>query len=291
MSWPFGFGAKRGTIMNKRWRGLIFFVLLISGFFLLIYPNVKQLYGTHQITKTVVEFKEEEKQYSELYDQMQAYNEQIALNQQSGLKDAWSFEHHDFDFSELNTDEDMIGYITIEKMKMELPLYIGATVDNMNKGAVVLGQTSMPIGGKNTNCVIAAHRQTYASPMFRDIELLEAGDVIVIHNPWQQLEYEVVKAIAIEPDDIEAIKILEGQDMITLMTCHPYPESYQRYVVYAQRKGNEKIEVPYQGVEHVSSQSQLDIEQTLQNVGVIFFLIVLFLALANRIYQYTHKGT
>lgn len=79
--------------------------------------------------------------------------------------------------------------------------------------------------------------------------------------------------------------------MITLMTCHPYPESYQRYVVYAQRKGNEKIEVPYQGVEHVSSQSQLDIEQTLQNVGVIFFLIVLFLALANRIYQYTHKGT
>lgn len=56
--------------MNKRWRGLIFFTLLISGFFLLIYPNVKQLYGTHQITKTVVEFKEEEKQYSELYDQM-----------------------------------------------------------------------------------------------------------------------------------------------------------------------------------------------------------------------------
>ncbi len=69
---------------------------------------------------------------------MQPYNEQIAQYQQSRLKDALRFEHHDFDFSELNTDEDMIGYITIEKMKMELPLYIGATVDNINKGAVVL---------------------------------------------------------------------------------------------------------------------------------------------------------
>lgn len=260
--------------MNKKIRTIIFLTLFISGFFMLIYPNLKQQYGQAQIKQTIVSFKEEEKQYSQLYEQMQAYNEQIYLNHQSGLKDAWSFEHHDFDFSELNTDQDMIGYITIPKMNIELPLYIGATVDNMNKGASVLGQTSMPIGGMNTNCVIAAHRGTYTSAMFRDIELLKAGDVIVIHNPWQQLEYEVIKAIAIEPNDIDAIKILDGQDLITLMTCHPYPESYQRYVVYAQRKGAEKTEVPFEGVSYASSQNQLQIERSLNQIGTMFFLVV-----------------
>lgn len=260
--------------MKKIIRISVFLVLFLSGFFMLVYPNIKQMYGSQQLSQKVVEFKEEKKQYSELYDQMKAYNEKIYLDHQSGLKDAWSFEHHDFDFSELNTDKDMIGYLTIDKMNIELPLYVGATVDNMNKGASVLGQTSMPIGGLNTNCVIAAHRGTYTSAMFRDIELLAPGDLIVIHNPWQELEYEVVKAIAIEPDDIEAIKILEGQDMITLMSCHPYPESYQRYVVYAQRKGAEKTEIPYEGVTYVSSQDKLKMDQNLNQAGIFFFLII-----------------
>lgn len=276
--------------MNKKIRTIIFLTLFISGFFMLIYPNLKQQYGQAQIEQTIVSFKEEEKQYSKLYEQMQAYNEQIYLNHQSGLKDAWSFEHHDFDFSELNTDQDMIGYITIPKMNIELPLYIGATVDNMNKGASVLGQTSMPIGGMNTNCVIAAHRGTYTSAMFRDIELLKAGDVIVIHNPWQQLEYEVIKAIAIEPNDIDAIKILDGQDLITLMTCHPYPESYQRYVVYAQRKGAEKTEVPFEGVSYVSSQNQLQIERSLNQIGTLFFLVVFAIIVIQFITKRKHTN-
>lgn len=276
--------------MNKKIHAIIFLTLFISGFFMLIYPNLKQQYGQAQIEQTIVSFQEEEKQYSQLYEQMQAYNEQIYLNHQSGLKDAWSFEHHDFDFSELNTDQDMIGYITIPKMNIELPLYIGATVDNMNKGASVLGQTSMPIGGMNTNCVIAAHRGMYTSAMFRDIELLKAGDVIVIHNPWQQLEYEVIKAIAIEPNDIDAIKILEGQDLITLMTCHPYPESYQRYVVYAQRKGAEKTEVPFAGVSYVSSQNQLQIERSLNQIGTIFFLVVFAILVIQFIMKRLHTN-
>ncbi|MDO4663856.1 MAG: class C sortase [Erysipelotrichaceae bacterium] len=276
--------------MNKKIHAIIFLTLFISGFFMLIYPNLKQQYGQAQIEQTIVSFQEEEKQYSQLYEQMQAYNEQIYLNHQSGLKDAWSFEHHDFYFSELNTDQDMIGYITIPKMNIELPLYIGATVDNMNKGASVLGQTSMPIGGMNTNCVIAAHRGMYTSAMFRDIELLKAGDVIVIHNPWQQLEYEVIKAIAIEPNDIDAIKILEGQDLITLMTCHPYPESYQRYVVYAQRKGAEKTEVPFAGVSYVSSQNQLQIERSLNQIGTIFFLVVFAILVIQFIMKRLHTN-
>ena len=129
----------------------------------------------------------------------------------------------------------MIGYISIEAMGEQLPLYIGANEENMKQGAVVMGQTSMPIGGTGTNCVIAAHRGYRGIPMFQYIEVLKPGDKVEISNLWETLEYQVVKSIVISPDDIEAVKIVPGADMLTLITCHPYTKNYQRYVVYCTR--------------------------------------------------------
>ena len=71
--------------------------------------------------------------------------------------------------------------------------------------------------------------------MFRDIEALREGDVIWITNLWERLAYRVVRITVITPDDIDAVKIVEGQDMLTLFTCHPYTKNYQRYVVYCTR--------------------------------------------------------
>ena len=101
---------------------------------------------------------DEKSSHSELLEQMQEYNRKIYENGQQDLKDAWSYEQTVFEFTDTGLDEEMIGYITIPAMDLELPLYIGADEENLSKGAAVLGQTSMPIGGSDTNCVIAAHR-------------------------------------------------------------------------------------------------------------------------------------
>lgn len=265
--------------MRKVIRILIFLIIFISGFSMLVYPNIQQVLGQHEMDVQIEEFKTTDNNYSTLYYQMEEYNQRIYVENQTGLKDAWSYQENEFDFSEINTDKDMIGYISIAAMNIELPLYVGATRENMNKGATVLGQTSMPIGGMNTNCVIAAHRGTYTSAMFRDIENLTIGDVIRITNPWETLEYEVVKCIAISPDDIEAVKILPGSDMITLMSCHPYPYNYQRYVVFAQRKNTQKIEIPYAGENYESSQDKLKFDKLINMVGVSFFVVVVILIL------------
>ena len=71
--------------------------------------------------------------------------------------------------------------------------------------------------------------------MFREIERLVPGDRVEITNLWETLSYEVVKCIVIYPDDTDAVKIIPGEDMVTLVTCHPYTENYQRYVVYCVR--------------------------------------------------------
>ena len=220
---------------------------------------------------------DEKSSHSELLEQMQEYNRKIYENGQQDLKDAWSYEQTVFEFTDTGLDEEMIGYITIPAMDLELPLYIGADEENLSKGAAVLGQTSMPIGGSDTNCVIAAHRGYGGAPMFREIENLEPGDRVEITNLWETLSYVVEKSIVIAPDDIEAVKILEGRDMVTLVTCHPYTENYQRYVVYCRREdGQENAEsdiqeIPFSGIEYQSSVSRIRQERMLNAGGAVLF--------------------
>ena len=171
----------------------------------------------------------------ELYDEMRAYNEEIYENGQQNLKDPFSYETPSFDLTKWGFTENVVGYIDIPRMGVTLPIYLGATEDNMHKGAVHLSQTSLPIGGENTNCVIAAHRGSWAGAMFRDIEKLQIGDEITITNLWTTLRYRVAEIRVIDPSDIRQVCIQDGRDLVTLITCHPYRHNNQRYVVYCER--------------------------------------------------------
>ena len=120
-------------------------------------------------------------------------------------------------------------------MDLELPLYLGANEENMSKGAAQLTETSMPIGENNTNMAVVAHRGYSHAKMFREIEKLKIGDEIFITNFWETMTYKVERIEVISPDEIDKIRIQEGKDMVTLVTCHPYPHNYQRYLVYCER--------------------------------------------------------
>lgn len=178
-------------------------------------------------------------QYRELLEAMRSYNKSIYENHQEGLKDAWSYEEAMFDLRRYGIEESMIGELRIPKMNCDLPLYLGATRYNMAYGAVQLGQTSMPVGGRNTNCVIAGHRGCTNGPYFLYIQNLEIGDKVYIDNLWETLTYRVAEIKVIAPTDIPEILIRDGKDMVTLITCHPYPYNYQRYAVFCERTDND----------------------------------------------------
>ena len=129
----------------------------------------------------------------------------------------------------------MFGYLSIPKLSVELPIYLGATNENLNKGAVHLSETSLPIGTMNSNSVIAAHNGWYGKTLFRHLDQLVLGDEIKVTNVWETLTYEVVEIEIIQPDEIDKVLIQEGRELITLMTCHPYGKNTERYLVYAER--------------------------------------------------------
>ena len=172
--------------------------------------------------------------YAELRRAMFEYNEKLYLSGQSGLIDQLSYEKPDFLLSDYGIDSDILGYITIPAIDIKLPIYNGASTENMAKGAAYLAHTSLPVGGENTNCVIAAHTRYKSIYMFKRITELNVGDKIYITNFWETLVYQVVETKVIDPNDSQNIYIKANRSLITLSTCHPYPDNYQRYLVYAE---------------------------------------------------------
>ncbi|XCP83523.1 class C sortase [Roseburia hominis] len=172
----------------------------------------------------------------ELYLEMKRYNENLVAFGQS-IADAWSYEQAPVGITSLESDESVIGYIEIPDMEVRLPLFLGASDANLAKGAAVLSGTSMPIGGKNTNCVIAGHRGWRGSACFLYIENAKIGSEVYITNPWETLTYKVTDREVVDPWDSDSIMIREGKDMVTLITCHPYTlgNSPYRYLVFCER--------------------------------------------------------
>ena len=181
--------------------------------------------------------------YQYLYDEMDKYNKTLAQNGQS-ITDAWSYEQQPLDLDSLSIDSDnpIIGYIEIPDMKIRLPLMLGASTKNLERGAAVLSQTSMPIGGENTNCVIAGHRGWEGSAYFQYIENMTIGSKVYITNPWETLVYECTSTKVIYPDDVDSILIQPGKDMVTLFSCHPYVlgGGPYRYLVFCERVDTQK---------------------------------------------------
>ncbi len=174
--------------------------------------------------------------FAELLRDMSYYNARIYVNRQEGLNSRSAYAISHFDLCSYGLSSEAFGVIRIPAMDLEMPLYLGASDANMANGAAVLAQTSIPIGGESTNAVIAGHRGWNGYKYFLDIELLQPGDEVTITNLWETLTYEVVEIKIVSPDDVDAILIQPGKDMITLLTCHP-PNSggKYRYLVFCER--------------------------------------------------------
>ena len=179
---------------------------------------------------------EETRDYPELWADMVRYNEAIYTQGQAGLSCEYDYQKPSFTLTQYGLADEVFGVISIPAMELEMPIFLGATEQHMADGAAHLSQTSLPIGGENTNCVIAGHRGYNGASYFRYIDKLKVGDAVYITNLWERLTYRVCEIKIIDPHDVTEILIQPGRELLTLLTCHPYASGgRQRYVVYCER--------------------------------------------------------
>lgn len=286
--------------MGRFFQNLFGLLMILFGISLFIYPMVSTWLIEKETASYVDVFDQDympakteeesavKKENDPLYEKSVAYNEKIFNEGQVNFSDPWSCVQLPIDMGSLN--DDRFGYISIPAMDVELPLYVGASTENMASGAVILGQTSLPVGGRNTNCVIAGHRGYHGAPFFREIEKLETGDKVYITNPWETLTYVAESMEIIGPYDSHKVMIQEGRDMVTLLTCHPYrSHGKQRYVVYCVRDDGEGEEdggktVFAENIDNkettqpfVSSETDIQMENNVRYAsGVIIILMCAF---------------
>ena len=237
--------------MKRLFLQIFAWLAILLGVGLMLQPTVSRYLTEQKSTKTVQKFvqaaeaaapsapetsaAEPARAYPELYDAFLAYNQQLFAQGQSGLKDPFAYETPAFDLTAYGLPDDMIAALWVPRLDLDLPVYLGASTENMARGGALLGQTSMPLGGANTNTVIAAHRGYYGAEMLRNVQQIQIGDKITLTTPWETLTYRVCELKIIQPDDINAILIQPGRDLLTLTTCHPYTQNTQRYLVIAER--------------------------------------------------------
>lgn len=175
-------------------------------------------------------------EYPELWQQMRVYNQDIFSNGQEGLSNEESYEKPSFDLADYGLQSEVFAVLSIPALDLEMPLYLGATRQHMANGAAHMSQTSLPIGGNNTNCVIAGHRGWNGAAYFLHVPNLKKGDIVTITNLWEMLTYEVVENKIISPYDVESIRIQPDRELLTLLTCHPPATGgRKRYLVICER--------------------------------------------------------
>lgn len=177
--------------------------------------------------------------HQELWNHMVSYNETIFAQGQSGLDSKADYQDPSFSLKSYGLEDEIFGVISIPAMELEMPIFLGATKQHMAEGAAHLSQTSLPIGGENTNSVIAGHRGYSGASYFRYIDKLQVGDYVFITNLWETLTYKVSEIKVIDPNEVDQILIQPGRELLTLLTCHPYASGgRQRYLVFCDRVEN-----------------------------------------------------
>ncbi|HAT4209278.1 TPA: class C sortase [Clostridium perfringens] len=187
----------------------------------------------------------------------------------------------------LNIHEgDALGYIEIPSINIKLPIYYGTSVDILKKGVGVLDGTSLPVGGENTHSVLSAHTGLANQKLFTDIDKLKDGDVFYLHILKKDLAYKVNQIKVVHPDEIDELKISNGKDYVTLLTCYPYGINTERLLVRGERtdlspSNVEQVQKEISTFNH-SNENLILIAIILISVVIIIFLLFLIMKFKGK---------
>lgn len=217
-------------------RKLITLILLgvfFVGLSVLLYPSIASFWNQKTQSKAVNDYEKEIQQftpedYAALFEEADRYNGQLA---------ALNFPLNDY--TQLEGYRDMInisangmfGYLSIDKIQVELPIYHGTSAGVLNSACGHLEGTSLPVGGDTTHCVLSAHRGLPSAKLFTNLDKLEIGDTFRITVLDRVLTYMVDQIKTVTPSNVTYLKIEEGQDYCTLLTCTPYGINTHRLLV------------------------------------------------------------
>ena len=118
-----------------------------------------------------------------------------------------------------------LGYITIPKIDVNLPIYEGTIDDVLQKGVGHLEGSSYPLGGESTHSVLTGHRGLPEAVLFTDLDKLEEGDCFYLHILDETLAYQVDQIKVVEPGTPRIWKSPRGRITAPLLPARRMPST------------------------------------------------------------------
>lgn len=257
---------------------------------IILYPKISNYLENKNHIEIIKEYKENvsnmNKDIKEIeYENARKYNEKIAqekIDYTNNQKNTNKYEEL------LNiSDSGIMGYIEIPKISCYLPIYHDTKDEIMKKGIGHLKNTSLPIGGKSNHSVLTGHTGLLKAELFTRINELQLNDCFHVYILGEKLSYSVYQIKVVLPTEIEDLQIVNGKDLVTLVTCTPYGINTHRLLVQGERMEETKTETEEKNYEIIEKGNK-DNDYCL--VGSIYFLIILFCCiLCNYVVKYIKK--
>lgn len=239
--------------MKRKHISTIFIILIfLVGLGFISYPTVSNLWNqAHQSRAIATYSKQVEKlddsENKKMLKAARKYNKSLLKK-----SDHWKLSKKDKKKYESLLDVSgtgIMGYIEVPKIDCSLPIYHGTDEGALQIAIGHLEGSSLPVGGKNTHCVLSGHRGLPSARLFTDLDQMEEGDIFILNVLGRKLAYEVDQIRVVLPEEMSDLEVIEGKDLCTLVTCTPYGINTHRLLVrghrtkYVEEKVEEQKEV------------------------------------------------
>ena len=265
--------------MKRRIFDVIRILILLVALSVLLYPTVSNYLYEKNSSRAVNNYddtmaKMEEAERQALLEEAREYN--AGLVGSGGVSgDTFHTEAETTpEYDELlNMDSSgMMGYITIPKIEVELPIYHGTSEAVLQAGVGHFPSSSLPVGGESSHAVLTGHRGLPSKLLFTDLDEMEVRDIFYIKVLGETFAYQVDQILTVLPSETDALQIEEGKDYVTLVTCTPYAVNTHRLLVRGHR-------IPYEeAVQQVPDEVSRQIPLAIRALaGAVIFLLVVFI--------------
>lgn len=252
---------------------IILILIFLVGLSVMLYPTVSNYINQRNQSRAIATYDEKVSEmkpedYSKYFEAAEKYNKELAEQRAAFFNpDRLKGYENILDI----TGTGIMGYITIKKLGVELPIYHGTDEGILQIAAGHLKGTSFPIGGESTHSVISAHRGLPSAKLFTDLDKMEVGDTFTITVLNREITYEVDSIFIVLPTATDNLQIEDKKDYCTLMTCTPYGINTHRLLVRGHCIGSGETQHI-----HVTNEAfQIDPTITASVIGIVLLILLL----------------
>lgn len=254
----------------------------------MLYPVISNMMNSGKVQVVITDYSaaiadNSNNKNQELIDEARKYNSDLSsvniVDAFSNPREDESDEYRNI----LNINENgMMGYLSIPKIDIKVPIYHGTSNEVLQKGVGHFEGSSFPVGGESTHAVLSAHSGLPSARLFTDLNQLRVEDMFYIYILDQVFAYKVDQVLVVEPSDVEALELQEGEDYVTLVTCTPYAVNTHRLLVRGTRVEYSPEVLESTPVQKTLAKDEIILYVSLGLVFVVLLLVIFFVIKSKK---------